>query len=146
MTPMIDVVFQLLIFFIVTLTISDAKDKEVRLEFGPHGTEIDPGKGGTEAGSVALIIDVGPKGRVSINNIEVTDRLLHDTVRNRLSRMGNAFQIWIRGDFDVQHGHVKRVMDICTNAGVGRVHFVAVKDPRTPETKKYINKPRNQRR
>ena len=34
MTPMIDVVFELIIFFVVTLTQATAKDETVRLEDG----------------------------------------------------------------------------------------------------------------
>ena len=37
MTPMIDVVFQLIIFFIVTINVADQRDETIRLEMGPHG-------------------------------------------------------------------------------------------------------------
>ena len=42
MTPMIDVVFELIIFFVVTLTQATAKDETVKLEDGKHGIELTP--------------------------------------------------------------------------------------------------------
>ena len=39
MTPMIDVVFQLIIFFIVTIKM-DEKKEDIELEKSPHGPEI----------------------------------------------------------------------------------------------------------
>ena len=37
MTPMIDVVFQLIIFFVVTLKMTDNRQAEIKLEDGVHG-------------------------------------------------------------------------------------------------------------
>jgi biopolymer transport protein ExbD len=43
----------------------------------------------------------------------------------------NVFPIMIRADYLTKHSHVKRVMDICTNMGIGRVSFVAIKETKT---------------
>jgi len=136
MTPMIDVVFQMIIFFIVTLQMTEAKDREVVLEFGPHGQSIDMGS--QEVKTSVLIIDIGPKGRISVFNNPVTMQQLDVMVRNRIRAQGNTFQIWIRADHNVLHGYVKSVMDTCSNAGVGRVHIIAVKDPRTEATRQSL--------
>ena len=40
MTPMIDVVFELIIFFVVTLTEAEKKDETIELEDGQHGTVL----------------------------------------------------------------------------------------------------------
>ena len=42
MTPMIDVVFELIIFFVVTLKMATDKDETVRLEDGKHGVILTP--------------------------------------------------------------------------------------------------------
>lgn len=145
MTPMIDVVFQLMIFFIVTITMSEQKDESVRLELGPTGPEIETGG---DAQSSALIIDINEKGRVSFNNRTLDANRLRNSIRTRVKRAGNAdsFQIWIRGDARVEHRFVKNVMDICTDEGVSRVHFIAVKDIRTKESREFQqNRPRQRR-
>ncbi len=143
MTPMIDVVFQLIIFFIVTITMAEAKDDSIRLELGQHGQEVETG-GDTAS---AIVIDVSQKGRISIGNVPLTTRRLQDIIRGRLKRMGNTFQVWIRGDARAHHDSVRKVMDSCTELGVGRVYFVAVKDARTPEQKKFFaGRPRSRGR
>lgn len=134
MTPMIDVVFQLIIFFIVTITMSEAKDETIRLEQGRYGQEVETG----EAASSAIVIDVNQRGRLSINNTTLTQARLREILRGRLNRMGNTFQVWIRGDARAQHDMIRNVMDTATAMGVGRVHFVAVKDARTPEQKDFF--------
>ena len=55
MTPMIDVVFQLIIFFIVTINIADTKDENIQLEFGYHGQEV---KTSEQSDTSAVTIDV----------------------------------------------------------------------------------------
>jgi biopolymer transport protein ExbD len=141
MTPMIDCVFQLIIFFIVTINMSESKDPDVRLEMGPHGQEIET----EDATKSALVIDVSSRGRISIGNLQLTQSGLQKIVRGRRSRYGNNTQIWIRGDARASHEMVRRVMDVCTEIGIGRVSFVAVKDPRTPEQKQFFESRRRSR-
>ena len=143
LTPMIDVVFQLIIFFIVTIVVSEAKDEDVKLEYGPHGVPINPQDGNDSAAHKSvLIIDVGPHGRISVNNWPTSDAELRRTVRDRLRQQGNTFEIWIRGDYRVQHSFVRHVMDVCTSEGVGRVHFVAIQDPRTTPSIRHVEERR----
>ena len=136
MTPMIDVVFQLIIFFIVTINIADAKDEEVRLELGTHGQEVESG----ETKASALVIDVGPKGRISIGNVTIDQEQLRDLMARRFKLYGNNFQVWVRGDARARHDMIRKVMDTCTAAGIGRVSFIAVKDARTKETKQFLDR------
>ncbi len=142
MTPMIDVVFQLIIFFIVTITMSEAKDDTIRLELGQNGQEVETG-GDTAS---AVVIDVNRNGRISISNTTLSLPRLREIIHGRLNRMGNTFQVWIRGDARAQHDMIRKVMDTCTELGVGRVYFVAVKDARTPEQKSFFaGRPRSRR-
>ena len=141
MTPMIDVVFQLIIFFIVTINISESKDEDVRLEMGIHGQEVDT----SGDASSALIIDVSRRGRISIGNAQLTTKRLQDILKGRFYRMGNNFQVWIRGDARASHESIRKVMDTCTASGLGRVSFVAVKEARTPETKQFFEGRRRSR-
>ena len=134
MTPMIDVVFQLIIFFIVTINVADQRDETIRLEMGPHGQEIESG----EEKASSFVVDVGKNGRISIGNTPLTTKKLENIIAGRFRRMGNSFQIMIRGDARASHDMVRKVMDTCTASGVGRVSFIAVKEAKTPEQKAFL--------
>ena len=142
MTPMIDVVFQLIIFFIVTINIADSKDETVRLELGTNGQEVESG----DTKASALVIDVSQKGRISIGNVEVRQSDLKTMMARRFRLYGNNFQVWVRGDARATHKQIRKVMDTCTASGVGRVSFIAVKDARTKETKKFLTERNRSRR
>ena len=70
---------------------------------------------------------------------------LQKIVRGRRSRYGNNTQVWIRGDARASHEMIRKVMDVCTDIGIGRVSFVAVKDPRTTEQKQFFESRRRSR-
>ena len=55
MTPMIDVVFELIIFFVVTLTEAQKKDESIELEDGRHGIVLTP----EELPPTHMQIDIG---------------------------------------------------------------------------------------
>ena len=69
MTPMIDVVFQLIIFFVVTLKMSDDKDTTIKLADGKNGIVLTQ----EELPPSQLTIDVAASGRVSMSNITMSD-------------------------------------------------------------------------
>ena len=134
MTPMIDVVFQLIIFFIVTINLSEAKDEEVQLEFGKHGQEVETS---SQADSSAMIIDVGPKGRISTSNMTIDIPRLRHMLKNRYAKFGDSFQVWVRGDYRATHKYVRKIMDACAEENIGRVTFIAIMDARTPASKEH---------
>lgn len=127
MTPMIDVVFQLIIFFVVTITMAENRNEDIRLEKAPHGPEI---TSQDDSSPMTLVIEVDRRGRVSINNFPMTFGKLRDILDYR-RRKFNVFPVMIRADYRTQHRHVANVMGICTDMGIGRVSFVAIKEPRT---------------
>ncbi len=131
MTPMIDVVFQLIIFFIVTITMTENRNEDIRLERSVYGPEI---KSDETSSPLTLVVEVDRRGRVSINNIAMSYDQLGNIISGRYNRYG-VFPLMIRADYRTRHSHVKNVMDICTSRGLGRVAFVAVKEPRTPESR-----------
>ncbi len=122
MTPMIDVVFQLIIFFVVTLKMSDDKDTTIKLEDGKHGIVLTQ----EELPPSQLTIDVARTGRVSLSNITLTDQMLAAKIRERKAKYGPDFPCMIRADKNAQHRHVARVMNICAAQGVWKLSFVAI--------------------
>jgi len=126
MTPMIDIVFQLIIFFVVTLKMTSDFNPDIILEDGKHGEIIKNSDSSTQ--QLPLIIEVARNGRVSMNNATISDVQLRGLLRARVNRMGANFPILIRGDRRASHEQVKRVMDICTEVGIWKLSFVAVQE------------------
>ena len=124
MTPMIDVVFQLIIFFVVTLKMSDDKDTTIKLEDGKYGVTLTQ----DELPPSQLTIDVARSGRVSLSNITLTDQMLAQKVKERKARYGADFPCLIRADYRTKHKDVSRVMNICAACGVWKLSFVAVQE------------------
>ena len=114
MTPMIDVVFQLMIFFIVTIKLADGKNGIVLTQ-----EELPPSQ---------LTIDVAQSGRVSMSNITMSDAMIVDAVKKRVNAYGTDFPCMIRADKNTPHKHVAKVMNLCAAAGMWKVSFVAIQE------------------
>ena len=129
MTPMIDVVFELIIFFVVTLTEAQRKDETIELEDGKHGIVLVP----EELPPSHLQIDIGlyPSGpkkgrpRISMGDRDVTTAQIGQRVKDRIKKYKD-FPVIVRADFAVPHSAVRQVMDACTAAGVWKISFMAI--------------------
>ena len=136
MTPMIDVVFELIIFFVVTLVETQKKDETIEIEDGQHGDVITP----DTLPAQHMQIDIAKNGRISMGNVT----LLPDEIKRRVSEKKakwGEFPILIRADFATEHANVKKVMDACTAAGIWKLSFMAVGEDKTHERKR-LNKMR----
>ena len=125
MTPMIDVVFQLIIFFIVTLKMTENINPDIILEDGKHGEIITADNQPTQT----IEIEVSRRGRISISNAQLDMARLERIIRNRYDKFG-SFPVMVRADYRTRHEDVKRVMDACTRNGVWKIGFIAVQDRR----------------
>jgi len=124
MTPMIDVVFQMIIFFIVTMKMDDNINEEITLEDakdGPLYKGEDP---------TTMVIEVDRRGWLSINNVQLSDNKLREIIHGRFRRRG-MFPVMIRADRRTQHKDVRKVMDMCTETGIWRIDFAAIKEKKT---------------
>ena len=134
MTPMIDVVFELIIFFVVTLTEAQRKDETIELEDGKHGIVLTP----EELPPTHMQIDIGliPKGpnrgkpRISMGDRDITPDEIGRRVKGRMRKVGE-FPVMIRADYAVPHYAVARVMNACTANGIWKISFVAVGEDKT---------------
>lgn len=123
LTPMIDTVMFLLIFFMVTTTLGQ---KETDLGITLPGT-MDPG------GPVDMpdeqIIEINPQGDVSLNGRVYPGKdmpdLLKTLVQYRLSSEAAKikYMITIQADNAADYARVIDVMNVCAGAGIKNVTF-----------------------
>ena len=135
MTPMIDVVFELIIFFVVTLVEAQKKDETIELEDGQHGIVLTP----EELPPTHMQIDIAsrdksgktiPKGRITMGDREITPDEIGRRVKERMRKIGE-FPVLIRADFNCRHETVARVMNAVTAAGIWKISFMAVGEDKT---------------
>ena len=140
MTPMIDVVFELIIFFVVTLTEAQKKDETIELETGQHGVvltadELPPERMQIDIASVDKNGKRLQKARISMGDREMEPAEITERVKARIDRYGHDFPVLIRADYRVKHEHVARVMNACTANGIWKIAFVAVQDRKSGRPK-----------
>lgn len=111
LTPMIDVVFQLLVFFMVATTFLDP-EKEIAIDL----PEASSGEA-SEANDEELIINVFADGSIVLSGQQLSsDDLLH--ALKSAARADPARPVTIRGDRLVHHERIVKVMDACGQAGL----------------------------
>ena len=135
MTPMIDVVFELIIFFVVTLTEAQRKDETIELEDGKHGIVLTP----EELPPTHMQIDIAsrdktgkvlPRGRITMGDREITPDEIGRRVKERMRKVGE-FPVLIRADYNCRHEAVARVMNAVTANGIWKISFMAVGEDKT---------------
>ena len=123
MTPMIDVVFQLIIFFVTTVDMqSKALETQVRMAMSPNGpveTVKDPR---------TVTVDVVADGTIQIMKSRISEGQLLTILNNARKTAGQSTPVVIRGDLTTKHEAIKRVMDICGKAGLWKIRFAALKE------------------
>ncbi len=123
MTPMIDIVFQMIIFFVCTVQLEkDAVNEQIRLAMAPHGPEVQ------QKNPLTVTIDVDGAGQISIARRVYSEAGLYAVLAKTVSDYGTIVPIVIRGDGRTRHSDVKRVMDTCTKARIWKIKFAAIKD------------------
>ena len=117
LAPMIDIVFLLLIFFIVTWQFSRAElDLKVSV---PSSTDS---KERESRSYLEIIINVREDGTTYVNGDLVADNDLYDKL-SAITRVDRDQPVRVRGDANTDFQHVVRVMDVCTRAGVWNISF-----------------------
>lgn len=120
---MIDVVFLLLIFFIVTYQLSEhEQDLEVSVPTAEEGSA-------KPRGYLEELINVRADGTVLLEGKTYTlDEL--QAKMGRLARVNKNQPIRIRGDAKTEYQHIVTVIDRCRKAGIWNISF-ATRKPQT---------------
>ncbi len=120
MTPMIDVVFQLIIFFIVTIKMEESINEDIRLAKAEHGPMIE------ESDPRTMVVEVDKRGWISIHGAQLSRAKFQKIMVARAKRY-RQFPVLIRADRRAEHKDVRAVMDICSKIGIWRINFAAIK-------------------
>ncbi len=120
-SAMIDITFLLIIFFVVTAAMDkEIEDEAILLSKAPHGKPV------VKKDPRSVVVNVRKDGSVNINAVEKSMGEITTTLTVAASKWGNDMPIVIRGDKDVQHYHIRKVMDAITKTGLYRVRFDAL--------------------
>ena len=109
--PMVDVLFNLLIFFLLATTIAQVeREMNIALPFassaGPISTTLRE-----------LVINVDQKGTVFVDGRAIEAQPLADLIRDAV-KVNPEQKVSVRGDKSTAYSNVVRVLDICKNSGI----------------------------
>ena len=119
MTPMIDVVFLLIIFFLVTMELD--KRRPLDLSTGEHGIKA------TEANAAQLEIDVTFEGDMFVGDEKVDLPRLREILQARVDEEGTDLEVRIRASRRVLYGKVNPIMDACVGVGIWNINYAIVR-------------------
>ena len=109
LTPMIDVVFQLLIFFMVTAVFAITPGLDIKL---PEAEEAEA----PEKENLFIVVD--QDGNMKLNHQSVTFANLKDKLQEKRNLLDNTTLIIIQGDERATHGQIVQIMDIARQVGI----------------------------
>ena len=118
MTPMIDVVFQLIIFFLVS---SHLAKQEV--QFKLPLPEAKTGLKDKPTEKPRLTVNVLADGTLLLAGRQVTAEELRSRLAERQMDLGKDVEVRIRGDRSTAYKHVEPVMLSCARAGIWNVSY-----------------------
>ncbi|MCW8929691.1 MAG: biopolymer transporter ExbD [Gammaproteobacteria bacterium] len=120
-TPLIDVVFLLLIFFMVSTTFD--RQSELNIELPEASGEL------TESEKVEIEIFIGPTGKFTINGNEIINVKIETLLRALREAAGNENEprVIISADKNTPHQAVMTAMDASRQMGFVNISFSAVK-------------------
>lgn len=116
MAPMIDIVFLLLIFFLLTWSYARF---ETELDISVPAAE----QGATPERQVGeIIVNVNAAGEIIVNAVKLSESELLEKL-NRLVRFRDNQAVILRGDGEVSYDRIVDILDICYSAKIRNVAF-----------------------
>ncbi|MCA9654191.1 MAG: biopolymer transporter ExbD [Myxococcales bacterium] len=112
LTPLIDIVFQLLIFFLLTTTFQNNPSFKVKL---PKANNTD-----VRQEPKAVTVTVSADGKLEIDGKVVDDAELEARLCNA-ANADSTTSVNIRADAATEHQYVVKVMDVAKSCGLERL-------------------------
>jgi biopolymer transport protein ExbD len=111
-TPLIDVIFQLLIFFLLTASFISTPNLGVELP-----------KASSKPGATQqqdLMVVVTREGQIEFNGQQLSSEKLFETLKQEFKKRPDA-RVLIQADRKAYHGNVVKVMDVAKTVGFRRL-------------------------
>ncbi len=110
-TPLIDIIFILIIFFLVATTFyTDERDLDINLPEGTQGNLITQEED-------KYVINVRQSGVIVVRNEIKSLSELEQELRGLVARGKTSVEV--RGDSNAFHGTIMQVMNLCKKVGIG---------------------------
>lgn len=118
LTPMLDVVLNLVMFFLVTTHFSHAEEEQQFPIELPKVTAAQPLTGLPDE----LVINIDREGRFYLGDVERSPEALEEELRAAAGRYADR-SVVIRGDGDGLYQPVMTAMNICDRAGISKLRL-----------------------
>jgi biopolymer transport protein ExbD len=120
-TAMIDIVFQLIIYFVVTSSVDkDMVDESIKLAEASHSPAVET------SDPRMVVINVNDKGRVNIALQPLNMTQLEQMLLAMKVQSGDSIPILIRCDGNTRFDYVDQVMQRAARVGLYRVRIAAM--------------------
>ncbi len=116
-TPVVDIVFILLIFFMVSTTFNVTSGLKLELPSSHSQQQVSKNK--------ELVISVTASGKFYVQDEEVSDSKLRNRILNATKGDPNMGVV-LRADGRTEHRYVVRVLDVLRGLGMGKVAIATV--------------------
>ena len=110
-TSLIDVIFMLLLFFMITSTFLEQPGIKLELPTAKTSTHAEPQE---------YVLTIDKKGELFLNRLPVTLAGLEAEIGKALPKMKDGALV-LKADQEISHGLVVRVMDLAKRAGVRKL-------------------------
>lgn len=122
LTPMIDIVFQMIIFFVFTLDLEREKfDVEnITPPYAKDAKEI------VEFEPATVYPQVLRNGDIKLGTAIYDLASFQNTIRATVKRFGQEVPVMIYADGETEHRDIKKVMDVCSAEGLYKINIIGL--------------------
>lgn len=117
MTPMIDIVFLLIIFFLVSSHLAKQENR-LKLDLPNASTALDENDQRT-----TVTVNVTPDGKWQMGGHVVDERTLRDSIGSRKTELAGELRVRIRTDRNVPYEQISPLLKACGELGISDLVF-----------------------
>ena len=131
LAPMIDVVFQLLVFFVIAAKIEQVREAgHLELPIAAHSEKADE--------KDRSIIDLKPVDDTHYENMVNAQVMSPEQLTaflEKFSKTNPSYRVILRADRELRYRFVQNVMEACSRAGISKVAFASTTESAAPKNK-----------